>query len=374
VQVHALPPLRLIGPSIICQGQIANLFVSGAISYSWSNGATTPMVSVSPLSSAVYSVSGTDNHGCSKTISHSLTVNPLPTITVNSGVICPGYSFVMVPSGAQNYSYSSGSATVAPLFNSTYSVNGSGANGCISDIAAVSSVSVVNSLTVGISGNSTICKGQPALLNANGASTYTWSTGQTGQNISPSPNTSTSYSVTGGTGTCSSSAMIIVNVNPLPVIACIASPSAICVGERANITAIGAQTYTWSNTSQTLQTISVNPSSTTNYTITGVDQNLCEGSAKVNLYVNECTGIASSDTGSLSDRLFPNPSRGTFVVEVAGNQQARIEIYNALGQKILTSELNPGVNNIRLKPDAGIYLYSILKQNERAMSGKLIIE
>jgi hypothetical protein len=84
------------------------------------------------------------------------------TVTVNSGSINPGQTFTMNPSGAPSYTFSSGSATVAPNILSTYTVYGY-AGGCLNK--AVSTVSVnanviqldgTDYVTIGSSLNSTL--------------------------------------------------------------------------------------------------------------------------------------------------------------------------------------------------------------------------
>ena len=65
-----------------------------------------------------------------------------PTITVNSGTICAGSSFTMSPSGANTYTYSSGTAVVTPTITSSYSVTGTNSAGCMSSNTAVSTVTV----------------------------------------------------------------------------------------------------------------------------------------------------------------------------------------------------------------------------------------
>ncbi len=126
----------------------------------------------------------------------TVTVNPIPTITVNSGSICTGNSFTISPTGASSYIYSTGSAIVSPTTNTTYIVLGSSVEGCTN--TAITSVSVNTLPTVNISSsNSLICIGQTVNLTANGASTYLWNTSSTGSTSAISPTTTTSYTVVG---------------------------------------------------------------------------------------------------------------------------------------------------------------------------------
>jgi hypothetical protein len=77
VIVLPLPPVSAIGShSSICAGESATLTAIGAISYSWNPTAAGSPIVVSPGVSTTYSVTGTDNNGCSKTFAFALNVLP----------------------------------------------------------------------------------------------------------------------------------------------------------------------------------------------------------------------------------------------------------------------------------------------------------
>ncbi len=66
----------------ICIGSSVTLTASGGTSYSWDNGATTASITVSPASTTTYTVTVTANN-CSSSTSQVITVNPLPTVTLD---------------------------------------------------------------------------------------------------------------------------------------------------------------------------------------------------------------------------------------------------------------------------------------------------
>lgn len=143
-----------------------------------------------------------------------------------------------------------------------------------------------------------ICPGEPIQLIANGASTYTWSTGAQTNSISPNPSTTTSYTVNGSSAFgCSGSAVTTVSVNPTPTIT--VNNSTICVGQQtATLTANGGTTYTW-NPSATLSSangtsVTGTPASTTNYTVSGTDMNGCIGNATSTITVNPLPTITAN--------------------------------------------------------------------------------
>lgn len=133
------PTVSINSPTVpICSGNSVPLSVSGANSYSWSTGATTSSILVTPSVTTTYSVVGTATTGCYGTDVKTLTVNPTPTVNVTSSnsVICTGQTATLTATGALTYSWSAGSGnssvTVTPSVTTTYTVYGISAMGCFS--------------------------------------------------------------------------------------------------------------------------------------------------------------------------------------------------------------------------------------------------
>ena len=70
-----MPNVVITGDTIITAGNSATLVASGANSYVWSTGATSPSITVSPAATTSYSVEGTDANGCSKNAEIRVVVN-----------------------------------------------------------------------------------------------------------------------------------------------------------------------------------------------------------------------------------------------------------------------------------------------------------
>lgn len=108
--------------------------------------------------------------GCAGTPStFTITINPLPVITVNSPTICPTTTATLTANGGTTYTWSAGAtplltntATASPVVTTTYTVTGTTA-GCFN--TAVSTVTVSNNIIVGVN-SPTICAGQTATLGA----------------------------------------------------------------------------------------------------------------------------------------------------------------------------------------------------------------
>jgi Domain of unknown function (DUF2341)/Secretion system C-terminal sorting domain len=153
IAVNALPTLTL-NSGAICAGKSFTVNPTGATTYSYSSGSAV----VTPTATSTYTVMGVDANGCVGMAATTVTVNPNPVVTANSGIICIGNSFTIIGSGASTYSYSSGTAIVSPTATSVYTVTGANTNGCVGN--ATSTVTV------------NACVGVQEIENANALSIY----------------------------------------------------------------------------------------------------------------------------------------------------------------------------------------------------------
>ncbi len=334
VTVNTTPTI-VVNSGVICSGNSFTIAPSGANAYTFQGGSAI----VSPTTNASYTVVGTSAAGCvsASSATSNITVNTLPTIVVNSGAICSGRSFTMVPSGASTYTFSSGSAVVSPTSNTSYNVTGTSAQGCISANTATSNVTVNATPTVTINSGA-ICSGQSFTLIPSGAFTYTIS----GGSAVVSPTANTLYFVTGTSAqncVSSNTAISTITVNALPNVSAASNTSLICVGQSASLTASGATSYTW-NTTATTTIIAISPTVTTSYTVNGTAANGCSNVATVIQSVSACTGIQQIVNSSNELIVFPNPfnSKITIVSNLpagglsqAGGVKQSVQVYNALG-------------------------------------------
>ncbi|MEI6021630.1 MAG: T9SS type A sorting domain-containing protein, partial [Bacteroidota bacterium] len=371
VIVNARPSISITGNNTLCLGGITTLSASGAVTYSWSttNG---PSITVSPSVTTNYSVFGTSAAGCNSVAVMAVSVMPNPNINMTSGGICFGDSFTLSPIGASNYTFYPSGPIVTPTATSVYSVNGVNAFGCSMPVPATATITVGNSLTVTITGNTLVCSGETVNLTANGASTYSWNTGSNQNNISATPSINTSYSVLGSSGTCSTLAVMNVTVNPLPIINVSSSRTLICIGETVSLTASGANNYTWSVINQpTTSVLVVNPLVSTVYTITGLDNNNCSNVATFSQSVQNCDGL-KENTSAITLNIYPNPSNGIFTIET--QNPIIISVYNPIGELIYHDSAEAGDFKVNLNGKAnGIYVIKV-QDGSRVKFVKLIKE
>ena len=137
-------------------------------------------------------------------------------------------------------------------------------------------INTLPSVTVSVSAG-TICNGESTTITASGASTYSWSNGQTGSSITVSPTTTTLFTATGtDSNGCTSSGSTTITVNALPTVE-ITGTLTYCAGGSTTLTATaGLSSYLWS-TGATTQSISV--STAGSYTVTGTDSNGCSATS-----------------------------------------------------------------------------------------------
>lgn len=167
-------------------------------------------------------------------------------------------------------------------------------NNCTSaPIAVTATVNTAPSLTVN---SPTICAGQTVNLNASAATNYTWSTGSNAASINVSPANTTVYNLTASNGPgCSSSTSATVTVNSNPNVS--VSSATVCEGQSANLTASGANSYSWSS-GQNTSAITVSPLSSTSYTVYGTSNN-CSATSVANVVVNMLPSVSLSATQTL---------------------------------------------------------------------------
>lgn len=347
-------------PAGICVGGTTTLTASGAVSYSWNPGAilTNPAV-VSPGSTTTYTVRGMDALGCTNNTTLIVTVSPTPTvnITASSSTICIGNTTSLTATGATTYTWMPGSLTgslvaVSPTTSTTYSVTGDN-SGCTSTNTI--SITVNSNPTVTASASPTnICSGSSSTLSASGATSFTWMPGSlTGGTVTVSPTSTTTYTVTGFNGLCSSTRTVNLIVSPNPTINIISTPTAVCLGNSATLTASGATTYTWLPASITGNSIIVTPTTTTTYTVNGTS-GICTNTRTISLIVNPnptvniattstavCSGNSATLTGSGATTYtwMPGSLTGTSIV-ITPTTNTTYTLTGANGSCIGTNTIN----------------------------------
>jgi serine protease len=295
-------PTVTVTSQTICNGSSAILTASGASAYLWNTSSTSNSISVTPSVSSNYSVTGT-SAGCSDSKTASVTIVPQVTVNVSSNpsAKCANESATLTASGANTYTWNTGSTTsiivVSPSVSTTYTVSGS--NGfCSTTNQTTVTIVATPTLTISSSATGTICSGATISLSVSGANTYTWSNGSNASNTTVSPTISTTYTVIGSNPGCSNSLTVSVSVGASSIAVSInTSPSAICAGSSATLTGNGATSYSWSNGSNN-SSIVVSPTVTSNYTLNG-STGACTGNTITTLVVSQAPVSILSTSNAL---------------------------------------------------------------------------
>ena len=233
ITVNAIPTVSGGTNQAVCSGGSVTLIGSSTtntnITYTWDNGVTdgNPFI---PTSTTTYTLTGTDLNGCISSSTVDVTVNSLPTVSAGADqAVCDGGSVILNASGATSYSWDNGVSNgvgFTPTSTATYSVIGIGNNGC----TATDSLDItVNTLPTIVAGpDQAVCEGSSVILNASGATTYSWDN-SVANGTTFIPNSTTTYTVTGTDANgCVNTSTVDITVNPNHYIISIVG---LCIGD-----------------------------------------------------------------------------------------------------------------------------------------------
>ncbi|MCW3101759.1 MAG: hypothetical protein JWO09_199 [Bacteroidetes bacterium] len=344
---------------------------------------TTGQVNLGGSTAGTYTVTNTiaAAGGCpSATETTTITIDPVPTITVNSPVICNGESATLTASGASSYSWSSGGTasteTVSPTSSTTYTVTGT-TGGCSNTALSIVSVSNCNVPDANFSGTPTVmCQAGCADftdLSTNTPTSWNWSfpgatpstsTAQNPTNICYSANGS--YDVTliatnsSGSDTLTISGYITVGA---PVTVNITGNLLITSCEETVLTAVpGDGTYSW-GPSGTLSgtsgaSVTARPPATQQYYVTYTSPEGCTDSDTTTVVVQDIntyflpTGFTPNNDG-INDQVH---------LHGRGIDYFTLKIFDRIGEKVFeSSDLEKGWDGRLhgLPMNDGVFVYTL---------------
>jgi hypothetical protein len=177
----ALPPTLTLAaqPPDVCPGGSCMLTVAGALQYSWSAMGGGNSLIVKPMAATSYSVNGWNLQPCTSSATIAVLTRSLPVTgaVVSAGTICPSSPCTFTATGAQTYTWSTGSTatllTVNPALYTVYSVTGSATNGCSASHTLAVATKSLPAISVSTS-QKVLCKGESVTFTANGGVSYTW--------------------------------------------------------------------------------------------------------------------------------------------------------------------------------------------------------
>lgn len=146
----------------------------------------------------------------------------------------------------------------------------------------------------------------------------------------------------------------------------------ICSGETTTLTANGASSYKWNNSS-TQSSIAFSPTTTATFTLSGqlTGTNACTAELYGSIFVAACTSLNSLTNNQKNINVFPNPFKHEITIEC--EDLISLKLYNDIGGRILEEKTNEtkftiklshlkiGVYFLELKTEEGLFYRKILK-------------
>ena len=314
---NTTPTFTQVNP--ICAGgtlnalpQTSNNSVSGTWSPALNNASTT-----------TYTFTAASGQ-CATTQTMTITVNPLPTATINatgSTTVCQGSSVVLNANTGNGltYQWKNNGSNISGATNSSYTATASGSytvdvssNGCTTTSSATT-VTVTSNTTPTFTQVSPICTGgtlNPLPQTSNNSVSGTWS---------PSLNnaSTTSYTFTPSTGQCATTQTMTITVNQLPIVT-LNQFNSVCDTIGA-LTLFGGQPTggVYSGTSVNNNTFNTQVG-IGNYPITYsyIDNNGCTANATQSITVIHCDNVGLNEFENENFNIYPNPTTNFVVLNV----------------------------------------------------------
>lgn len=302
----------------VCNGNGVILTATGGSYYQWSptTGLNNPSISTpiaSPTVTTTYTVSITDNMGCTGTASVVVTVGQLNAFAGNDTIICTGSTLQLNATGGVNYTWASSptlSATninnpvASPTISTSYFLTVTDTANCIGKDTIVVTVASLPTVTAGNTQN--ICQGGNVTLNASGALNYSWTPASSLSdalisNPVATPSQTTTYVVTGtDVNGCTNTASVLINITSAA--ANTLTDTIICNGSTVQLDAGNGTSFLWSPGTTLSDSLSGQPiaynTTTTTYYVQITDSIGCIALDTVTISVVESLVASFTTTGS----------------------------------------------------------------------------
>ncbi|MCW3075793.1 MAG: hypothetical protein JWO32_402, partial [Bacteroidetes bacterium] len=247
-------------------------------------------------------------------------------------------------------SYASGGIYTVTLVSS----NAFGPSSPVSQTIQVNALPVVTAT----SPTASICTGQSIMISAAGATTYSWNTTATTSTIVVTPTVNTSYTVTGTNGNgCKNTAVRTITVNSLPTVNIAGGTTPVCNGSTVGLTASGANSYVWSNSSSA-SSIAVTVTANATYSVVGTNTNGCSNNASQTVSVNPTANITAPNGAICPGNSFTiTPSGASTYTYSSGSavvSPTATSSYTVNGTSALGCASVPAVVNVSVTPSLNV--------------------
>ncbi|MBK8701457.1 MAG: Ig-like domain-containing protein [Saprospiraceae bacterium] len=270
----------------------------------WSNGQIGSSISVTPATNTIYTAVVHDINNCGGTGTKAVRVDPRPTASISgSNLICKDSVTTLSP--ATGGTWTSSNSAVATVTNEGVVTGKAAGNAnftftnsattCQSE--PTSSITVINSPVVNLTGSSSICIGSTTTLSPNAGGTWTSSNpsvatvNNSGLVTAVSDGTATFYFIDATTG-CKSNSTVPITVMPRPTVSITGSDS-ICLNSTTTLSPNSGGTW--------VSELPAIASVATNGLVTGISA----GTATF-VFTNSASGCSSNPTSAVT--INPKPS------------------------------------------------------------------
>lgn len=372
--VNPLPVVNLGPDASFCGSTTLDAQNAGS-TYLWNDNSTTQTQLVT--ASGNYDVTVTNSFGCQASDGIAVTINALPVVNLGNDTATCGSAITL---GAQNsgatylWNTSQTTQSISATTSGTYSVLVTDANGCTNSDSLVFTLNPNPTVTATTLTNTLCINDPPSPLSGSPIGGAFSGPGVLGVTFTPSTagaGTSTIYYMYTDTNGCSGSDSLDITVIALPNVSVTASSNTVCFDD-ANVTLTGSPvggTFSGPGVTGNSFDPSAAGNGTQTITYTYSDSIACTNSATTQITVSACVGIA--EHGSVNGTtLFPNPSNGN--VQISLNDVSVVTIFNALGESVMTVQLNEGTHQLDLTGFAeGMYV--VRTENSKGVSTQRLI-
>lgn len=259
------------------------------LTYAWSNSTSGPVITVNTANT--YTVTLSDNNGCSASQSVDITFNGLPPISLGDDTtICIGASVTLdAPTGFAHYDWSNNDTTQSILASvaGDYSVTATDTLGCTAtgSIQVSTDTNSANFPVVTITpSDSVVCGNIVTLYADTGYASYTWNTGASTSYLYVKDSGTYTLTVTNTFG-CSKSQSITIDTSTNFAIVTITPSDSVVCGDTVTLYAdTGYASYSW-NTGASTSDLFIKDAGT--YTLTVTNTSGC--SAKKSITIDTCS-------------------------------------------------------------------------------------
>jgi PKD repeat protein len=303
ITINPLPIVSLGADTTSCSASVTLDAGAGFSSYAWSTGSTAQTATT--FTTGPVDVIVTDANGCAGTDTVNVSLSPTPSITLGPDTAQCGGNVTLDagnPGSLYFWSNSTSAQTTTVNTTGTYSVLVVSPAGCSNSDTI--NVTINNQPSVDLGPDMSICTATTTLDAGNPGDVYFWNTLASTQTITVG-NGTYDVTVTDPSG-CTDQDTITVTTNAAPNISA-GQDQTICPSQSATLTGIGGLNYLWS-TGATTPSITVSPSSTTTYYVTGFDINGCSASDVVTVSVLPASTALFSEVVVGATAVFTNQS------------------------------------------------------------------